>query len=121
MLVLVPIADTSAPVRVPGHCVVGGIRVLPHPSYARNLWSPRVGRVGRSVAARWLLYKEDGHTEEGPLLEGRLKEEVLQAEHLLREPLEAELRREGERRQEELLKGKTLQEEALQEGAQHIQ
>ena len=31
------------------------------------------------MAARWLLYKEDGHTEEGPLLEGRLKEEVLQA------------------------------------------
>jgi hypothetical protein len=29
------IADISAPVPAPGHCAVCGIRVLPHPSYAR--------------------------------------------------------------------------------------
>ena len=39
--------------------------------------SPRMGRVGKSVAPG-RLYKEDGYTEEGLLLEGRLKVEVLQ-------------------------------------------
>ena len=52
-----------------------GSRALPHPSCARNLWSPRMGRVGR-VCGRWSVYKEDGYTEEGALLEGRLQEEV---------------------------------------------
>ena len=46
---LAPTADSVTLVPAPGHRAIAGSRALPHPSCARNLWSPRMGRVCRCL------------------------------------------------------------------------
>src|SRR5262245_54927599 len=78
VLALAPTAESATPVSAPGYRAIAGSRALPHPSCARNLWSPRMGRIWRCLTFCAQQNMAEGEAEYGGRWEGRRKEGRLQ-------------------------------------------